>query len=156
MLPRVFPYLWLSLPTHSQKRPFSWFSRLVRRPLLPSVHNLFISALSELAGTGSVSPCNQDNLHKTEYIRLFSLSTCLSSSPDVNVISRLRIFLQDNWFHDLMCDIHSFFVSSVRSSNSHPDLLVITTTPLFQITPVLNTGLSLSEPLQLYKGYNAI
>ena len=27
------------------------------------------------------------------------------------------------------------------------------TTPLFQITPVLNTGLSLSEPLQLYKGY---
>ena len=30
------------------------------------------------------------------------------------------------------------------------------TTPLFQITPVLNTGLSLSEPLQLYKGYNAI
>ena len=49
------------------------------------------------------------------------------------------------------------FLSSVRSSNSHPDLLVITTTtPLFQITPVLNTGLSLSEPLQLYKGYNAI
>ena len=31
-----------------------------------------------------------------------------------------------------------------------------TSTPLFQITPVLNTGLSLSEPLQLYKGYNAI
>ena len=28
--------------------------------------------------------------------------------------------------------------------------------PLFQITPVLKTGLSLSEPLQLYKGYNAI
>ena len=53
-----------------------------------------------------------------------------------------------------------YIVSSVRSSNSHPDLLLITstTTPLFQITPVLrlNTGLSLSEPLQLYKGYNAI
>ena len=47
------------------------------------------------------------------------------------------------------------FFSSVRSSNSHPDLLV-TQHPLFQITPVLNTGLSLSEPLQLYKGYNAI
>ena len=29
-------------------------------------------------------------------------------------------------------------------------------TPLFQITLVLNTGLSLSEPLKLYKGYNAI
>ena len=49
----------------------------------------------------------------------------------------------------------SFFVSSVRSSYSHPDLLLIQH-PLFQITPVLNTGLSLSEPLQLYKGYNAI
>ena len=47
------------------------------------------------------------------------------------------------------------FISSVRSSNSHPDLL-LTQHPLFQITPVLNTGLSLSEPLQLYKGYNAI
>ena len=48
-------------------------------------------------------------------------------------------------------------VSSVRSSYSHPDLLLITsTTPLFQITPVLNTGLSLSEPIELYKGYNAI
>ena len=44
------------------------------------------------------------------------------------------------------------FVSSVRSSNSHPDLLVIHhPTPLFQITPVLNTGLSLSEPLELYQ-----
>ena len=32
-------------------------------------------------------------------------------------------------------------------------------TPLFQITPVLNTGLSLSglsEPVQLYNGYNAM
>ena len=51
--------------------------------------------------------------------------------------------------------IPSILISSVRSSNSHPDLLV-TQHPLFQITPVLNTGLSLSEPLQLYKGYNAI
>ena len=52
------------------------------------------------------------------------------------------------------------FISSIRSSYIHPGLLVITTTttntPLFQITPVLNTGLSLSEPLQLYKGYNAL
>ena len=52
-------------------------------------------------------------------------------------------------------DLHIFIVSSVRSSYSHSDLLLITT-PLFQITPVLNTGLSLSEPLQLYKGYDAI
>ena len=49
-------------------------------------------------------------------------------------------------------------VSSVRSSNSHPDLLLTQHhhQPLFQITPVLNTGLSLSEPLQLFKGYYAI
>ena len=46
------------------------------------------------------------------------------------------------------------FFSSVRSSNSHPDLLL--THPFFQITPVLNTELSLSDPLQLYKGYNTI
>ena len=39
-------------------------------------------------------------------------------------------------------------VSSVRSSNSHPDLLLTHQHPLFQITPVLNKnmGLSLSEP----------
>ena len=42
---RTFGAQW-ALPTHSQKRTFSWFSRLVRRPLLPSVHNLVISALS--------------------------------------------------------------------------------------------------------------
>ena len=29
--------------------------------------------------------------------------------------------------------MHIYIVSSVRNSNSHPDLLVITTTPLFQI-----------------------
>ena len=50
--------------------------------------------------------------------------------------------------------VFTHIISSVRSSNSNPDLLLIhpPTTPLFQITPVLNTGLSLSEPLQLYKG----
>ena len=59
------------------------------------------------------------------------------------------------WILDEIRNLYnSSFISSVRSSNSHPDLLV--THPLFQITPVLNTGLSLSEPLQLYKGYNAI
>ena len=44
-------------------------------------------------------------------------------------------------------------VSSVRSSYSHPDLLLTQQHPLFQITPVLNNniGLSLSEPLQLYQ-----
>ena len=37
-----------------------------------------------------------------------------------------------------------------------PSLVTHPTTPLFQITPVINTGLSLSEPLQLYKGSHAI
>merc|ERR1711999_47814 len=56
----------------------------------------------------------------------------------------------DGAYHCPVGSIMAIF-SSVRSSNSHPDLLVITTTPLFQITPVLDTGLSLSEPVQLYK-----
>ena len=51
----------------------------------------------------------------------------------------------------LLLTFNHFFFSSVRSSNSHPDLLVIQH-PLFQITPVLNTGLSLSEPLQKFQG----
>ena len=75
----------------------------------------------------------------------------LKTRESENVILDLSIWLE----------LKTAFISSVRSSYSHPDLLVITTTittttPLFQITPVLNTGLSLTEPLQLYKGYNAI
>merc|ERR1711952_587643 len=62
----------------------------------------------------------------------------------------------DGAYHCPVGSIMAIF-SSVRSSYSHPDLLLIHPThPLFQITPVLNTGLSLYEPLQLYKGYNAI
>merc|ERR1711884_311832 len=66
----------------------------------------------------------------------------------------------DGAYHCPVGSIMAIF-SSVRSSYSHPGLLLITTTtttPLFQITPVLdkNIGLSLSEPLQLYKGYDAI
>ena len=62
------------------------------------------------------------------------------------------------WHLQSLPRLFNFFISSVRSSNSHPDLLLTQHHhhPLFQITPVLNTGLSLSEPLQLYKGYNAI
>ena len=76
------------------------------------------------------------------------------------VIFLFFLFLHEICGNHVLPSFAYFFISSVRSSNSHPDLLVITststTTPLFQITPVLNTGLSLSEPLQLYKGYNAI
>ena len=55
--------------------------------------------------------------------------------------------------HSILLQLYTnVFISSVRSSNSHPDLLLIhPPTPLFQITTVLNTGLSLSEPLQLYQ-----
>ena len=66
---------------------------------------------------------------------------------------------EQTMFHSkiMHCSCVPIFISSLRSSNSHSDLLVThPTTPLCQITPVLNTGLSLSEPLQLYKGYNAI
>merc|ERR1712016_163032 len=59
----------------------------------------------------------------------------------------------DGAYHCPVGSIMAIF-SSVRSFNSHPDLLLIHH-PLFQITPVLNTGQSLSELLQLYKGYNA-
>ena len=77
--------------------------------------------------------------------------TGLSASASLNLVRPCE--------RDADCSLTKVIISSVRSSNSHPDLLVITTTtttPLFQITPVLNTGLSLSEPLQLYKGYDAI
>merc|ERR1711978_854278 len=59
----------------------------------------------------------------------------------------------DGAYHCPVGSIMAIF-SSVRSSKSHPDLLL--THPLFQITLVLNTGLSLFEPQQLYKGYDAI
>merc|ERR1711978_427076 len=61
----------------------------------------------------------------------------------------------DGEYHCPVGSIMAIF-SSVRSSYSHPDLLLTqpTTTHFFrfQITPVLNTGRLLSEPLQLYKG----
>merc|ERR1712038_742119 len=57
----------------------------------------------------------------------------------------------DGAYHCPVGSIMAIF-SSVRSSYSHPDLLLIHH-PLFQITPVLNTGLSLSEPLQLQGGF---
>ena len=84
------------------------------------------------------------------------------------LITQVGTLLDDKWCHwplfivnvskaQTILNTRWFLISSVRSSYSHPDLLVIHHHhPLFQITPVLNTGLSLSEPLQLYKGYNAI
>merc|ERR1712197_301835 len=55
----------------------------------------------------------------------------------------------DGAYHCPVGSIMAIF-SSVRSSNSHPDLLVTHHQhPLFQTKPVLNTGLSLSKPLAL-------
>ena len=66
-------------------------------------------------------------------------------------------FVNFSFEFSYLSSVSRSFISSVRSSNSHPGLLLIHhPPPLFQITLVLNTGLSLSEPLQLYKGYNAI
>merc|ERR1711873_201245 len=70
-------------------------------------------------------------------------------------IINASLITADGAYHCPLGSIMAIF-SSVRSSYSHPDLLVTHHQhPLFQITLVLNTGLSLSEPLQLYKGYNA-
>ena len=59
-----------------------------------------------------------------------------------------------DWSHNARVETGSEIIRCdiwFRSSNSHPDLLVIQQqhNPLFQITPVLNTVLSLSEPLEL-------
>ena len=63
------------------------------------------------------------------------------------------LITSDGFYHCPLGSIMPIF-SSVRSSYRHPDLLLThpTTHPLFQITLVFNTGLSLSEPLQLYRG----
>merc|ERR1712173_244375 len=89
-------------------------------------------------------PCNTMQYHAIPYNTMQYHGTLITA---------------DGAYHCPVGSIMAIF-SSVRSSYSHPDLLLITTTtnttPLFQITPVLdkNIGLSLSEPLQLYKIYN--
>ena len=57
----------------------------------------------------------------------------------------------------ILCSVFCIFyfvsciLDSVRSSNSQPDLLLTQHPHFFRYTLVLNTGLSLSEPLQLYQ-----
>ena len=86
-----------------------------------------------------------------------SLFTCYMISKKL-VICAWQ--LNHDWYdmaHSVFLKGYVFIISSVRSSNSHPDLLLTHHhQPLFQITPVLNTGLAHSEPLQLNTGYNAI
>merc|ERR1719210_2651986 len=92
-------------------------------------------------------PCNTMQYHAIQCNdMLYHAISCNTMQYNGTLITA------DGAYHCPVGSIMAIF-SSVRSSYSHPDLLVIhpPTTPLFQITPVLNIGLSLSEPLQLYK-----
>merc|ERR1711893_537914 len=103
-------------------------------------------------------PCNTMQYHaipcNTMQYHAIPCNTMQYHAISCNTMQYHASFITaDGAYHCPVGSIMAIF-SSVRSSYSHPDLLLIT--PLFQTTPVLNTGLSLSEPLQLYKGYDAI
>ena len=51
-----------------------------------------------------------------------------------------------------ICHMSYAFLAPSGALIAIPTYYWYSTHPLFQITPVLNTGLSLSEPLQLYQG----
>ena len=113
-----------------------------------------------------------NNSEIKDYVALSELSVTLytflsanmnrkSQSKQLRLLYFEKVFYRSclsNHIHRLLISIGGFkkgsgtcstYVSSVRSSNSHPNLLVIQhEQPLFQITPVLNKniGLSLSEP----------
>merc|ERR1712012_1184956 len=86
-------------------------------------------------------PCNTMQYHAIQCNAMqYNAMTCYTMQYHGTLITA------DGAYHCPVGSIMAIF-SSVRSSYSHPDLLLITsttTTPLFQITPVLNTGLSLS------------
>ena len=92
------------------------------------------------------------------FIKFEEFFISVDISGGILALASTRDFLQGSFHfrHPMYCE---YIVSSVRSSNSHPNLLLIhhhpPTTQLFQITPVLvldnNIGLSLSESLQLYQ-----
>ena len=110
-----------------------------------------------LLSSSSSSPASSSSTFSfLPIIRLVTpVTLVIQVAPNLNNISGSRFNHVDLSRTNGPCCCR--FSSSVRSSYSHPDLLLTHhPTPLFQITPVLNTGLSLSEPLQLYKGYNAI
>merc|ERR1712117_477342 len=105
-------------------------------------------------------PCNTMQYHAIQcndmLYHAISCNTMQNNAIQCNTMQyHASLITADGAYHCPVGSIMAIF-SSVRSSYSHPDLLVITTTPLFQITTVLNNGLSLSEPLQLYKGYDAM
>ena len=101
----------------------------------------------------------EENPNDIGVVRVLRLTGSAKATADPSNFCTLGVIISSMGSVQALKSISNIIiiVSSVRSSYSHPDLLLIHPThPLFQITPVLNTGLSLSEPLQLYKGYNAI
>merc|ERR1712240_298830 len=106
-------------------------------------------------------PCNTMQYHTMlcntmQYHAIPCNAMQYNAIPSNTIQYHASLITADGAYHCPVGSIMAIF-SSVRSSNSHPDLLLTQQHhPLFQITPVLDTGLSLSEPLQLFKGYNAI
>ena len=164
--------IWKYLHTERGLEPIInafWFDKnAIRKPR--SFHLIHISAYIHMRQNQltSPSPFLKNKYREPESepsqvsIKLFTAATMLSiltmfTFPPTCLLRRpTHPFCEHKQMNPSLLTLLEF-ISSVRSSNSHPDLLVIQQhQPLFQITPVLNTGLSLSEPLQLYKGYNAI
>ena len=83
-----------------------------------------------------------------------------ANSPKVianhELVNKLSMNSCRLFIHSLTHSLTHSFVSSVRSSYSHPNLLLTHPTPLFQITPVLNfhflSHYSYIKALMLYKG----
>ena len=131
-------------------------------------------------------PCNTMQYHaipcNTMQYHAIQCNTMQYHSIPCNTMQYHAIICNTMQYHAIQCNTMQYHASLITADGAYHcpvgsimaiftlDLLApsgaliaiptyywsTTTTPLFQITPVLNTGLSLSEPLQLYKGYNAI
>ena len=112
----------------------------------PQDYLLFLTPLAR-EDEDEVPDCLEDNFEPG------SNAEKLRSSRRLMIYVHSKLMVVDDSAAIIGVLLFESLISSVRSSYSHPDLIVIQQQhPLFQITPVLNTGLSLSEPLQLYKG----
>ena len=98
----------------------------------------------------TTSPRQQDPCHHPHHPLQVQLVVLAATSPgkfqslktlafQYICVSTSVLFLCFEWLAGLVTQTQ--FISSVRSSYSHPDLLV-TQHPLFQITPVLNKNLN--------------
>ena len=68
------------------------------------------------------------NDKKTKHGFIISAATEISSPPNYGRVLQIR-----KWESDRICHGSQYVFSSVRSSNSHPDLLLTQHPPLFQI-----------------------